>query len=214
MGLGYHLTEKLKFDPTSGVVLNDGTWVRLFAAWASVRVCFRLVSFLCVTLCCLGFCPCLFPSCLLPLCDSLLLWPLFASVSVLSPSVCGSLLLWLLPVSVSVLCLSSVSLFFCPCLCLSPSSVSLFVALASVRICVCLLPLYRSSSVRICVCLLPLCRSLLLWLLSVSVSVSFLCVALCCFGFCPYLCLSPSSVSLFAALASVRVFFGLVSFCV
>ena len=27
MGLGYHLTEKMKFDPQSGVALTAGTWV-------------------------------------------------------------------------------------------------------------------------------------------------------------------------------------------
>ena len=27
MGLGYHLTEKEKFDPTTGEVITDGTWV-------------------------------------------------------------------------------------------------------------------------------------------------------------------------------------------
>ncbi|KAK7469512.1 hypothetical protein BaRGS_00036491, partial [Batillaria attramentaria] len=26
MGLGYHLTEKMKYDPTTGVALTDGTW--------------------------------------------------------------------------------------------------------------------------------------------------------------------------------------------
>ena len=31
MGLGYHLTEKVKYDPTSGEVITDGTWVSQFS---------------------------------------------------------------------------------------------------------------------------------------------------------------------------------------
>lgn len=27
MGLGYHLTEKIRYNPTTGVLITDGTWV-------------------------------------------------------------------------------------------------------------------------------------------------------------------------------------------
>ena len=192
MGLGYHLTEKLKFDPTSGVVLNDGTWVRLFAAWASVCVCFRLASFLFVALYCFGFCLCLFLSCFIPLCRSLLLWLLSVSVSVLLHSslsrycfgFCLCLFLsYVFPLyrssSVRVCFRLDSFLFvafycfgFSPCLCLSLSSVWLFVALASVRVCVCLL-----SFLCVALCCFGFCVCFCL--------VFYLCVALYCFGFCP-----------------------------
>ena len=174
--------------------------------WASVRVCVCLVSFLYVTLCCFGFCSRLFLSCLLPLCDSLLLWLLFASVSVLSPTS-----MWLFVALASVrVCFCLVS--FCVwlfvalasvrvCFCLVSFCVWLFFALASVRVCFCLVSFcvwlfVALASVRVCFCLVSFCVWLFVALASVRVCVcllSFLCVALCCFGFCP--CVSVSSVS-------------------
>lgn len=37
MGLGYHLTEKMKYDPDTGVALTAGTWVNKYLSFVDMK---------------------------------------------------------------------------------------------------------------------------------------------------------------------------------